>query len=146
MTLASKLTGVLQRLARAAGRFSFPVLIAFFAAAAAMTAQAEDARVHHFEIRVPSQVRVDQPARFKITARLADRALAREAGPDLLVQMTTSRGTRTQEARLRRGEAEIDLTFDQLGLVIVQVTDKANPAVFNSEIVRVQPASEGPLR
>lgn len=100
---------------------------------------AETGIVHHFEIETPATLLINEPAPIRVTARNEDGTMNRSAVMTLKIQRTTARGTRTTEASMTRGAAEMDLTFDELGLVILQVTDKADASLTNSNIVHILP-------
>ena len=116
------------RAARAAGLFLFALLFS----------AASHAAVHHFDIETPRSAVLGQPSPVTVTAKAEDGAAVR-AHNEILIHLTTSKGTKTIEGKLSRGVARLSITFEDLGFVIVQVTDKNDDRITNSTAVRVLP-------
>lgn len=105
---------------------------------------AEAPTTHHFSIvRPASPIIVGTPVDIEVTARLENNKINKKADNTVLIQMTSGRGaapqTLTQEAKLDRGLARVTVSFQDVGPVILQVTDKENAMLSNSASISVLP-------
>lgn len=96
-----------------------------------MAAQAETTETHHFAISKPATIFAGVPFDIEITAKSADDKMNKEANLDLLVQITTIQGAKTQtetmKVQMTRGLARATVTAKDLGFAFLQVSDEKNP-------------------